>query len=111
MDTTEKDISGLGDAMGLVVEYVKQETLAPLKGIGRFLAFGISAAIFFGIGSLLLLLALLRALQTQTGSTFTGHLSWAPYLLTLVVAVVIAACAGASIGRTKRLLLKRKQSS
>ena len=71
--------------------YAKQETIDPLKGLGRFLAFGVGGAISFGLGSILLLLAGLRALQTETGSTFTGNLSWAPYLITVAAAVLLAA--------------------
>jgi hypothetical protein len=34
---------------------------------------------------------LLRVLQTETGSTSTGSWSWAPYAITVVVALIIAA--------------------
>ena len=40
-------------------------------------------------GAVLLLLALLRALQTETGSSFTGHLSWLPYLIVAAVAIAV----------------------
>ena len=40
-----------------------------------------------GLGVVLLLLALLRLLQTETGTTFAGNLSWIPYLIVTVVAV------------------------
>jgi hypothetical protein len=40
-------------------------------------------------GAVLLLLAGLRALQGETGTSFTGHLSWVPYLITAVAAVVV----------------------
>ena len=52
-------------------------------------AFGVSGSIALSVGVLLLLLALLRALQTETGSTFTGHLSWLPYLITAAAALVV----------------------
>ncbi len=78
------------DLWELVKAYAKQETLGPLKGIGRSLAFGIAGSVVLSVGLVLLALALLRALQTETGTTFTGSWSWAPYLLTLAgVAVVI----------------------
>ena len=35
------------------------------------------------VGAVLLLLAGLRALQTETGTSFTGNLSWLPYLFTV----------------------------
>ena len=74
----------------LVKAYVKQETVGPLRGIGRTIAFGVVGSLAVALGLVLLALALLRVLQTETGSTFTGNWSWAPYLLTLVgVAVAI----------------------
>lgn len=71
--------------------YAKQETIDPLKGIGRFLGFGIGGSILLGLGSVLLMLAGLRALQTQTDTTFTGNLSWAPYLIVVAAGVLIIA--------------------
>jgi hypothetical protein len=70
---------------GMATSYAKQETIDPLKGLGRFLGYGIGGAIALGIGVVLLLLSGLRALQTETGSTFTGSLTWAPYLIAVVV--------------------------
>jgi hypothetical protein len=78
-----------GDFVQLVVDYAKQETLGPLKGLGRFVAVGMAGSIALATGSVLLLLAGLRALQTETGSTFTGNLSWLPYTITAASAVVI----------------------
>ena len=69
----------------MATTYAKQETIDPLKGLGRFLGFGISGAIVLGVGVVLLLLSGLRAMQTQTESTFSGNLSWAPYLIAVAV--------------------------
>jgi hypothetical protein len=65
----------------LVVTYVKQQTLVPLQQLGRYIGFGVG-------GSLLLGLAGLRALQTQTGDTFTGNWSWVPYFIMIVVLAI-----------------------
>ena len=70
----------------LVVRYIKQETLEPIKGLGRFVAFGLAGAVALGIGMVILVLAGLRALETETGGALDGNWSWAPYLITLVVA-------------------------
>jgi hypothetical protein len=80
-----------GDVVQLVLDYARQETLGPLKGLARFVAFGVAGAIGLSAGAMLLLLALLRALQTETGSTFRGDWSWAPYLLTAAAATVVLA--------------------
>jgi NO-binding membrane sensor protein with MHYT domain len=69
----------------LTTAYAKQETIDPLKGLGRFIGYGIGGAILLGLGVGLLLLSGLRALQTETGSMFTGNLSWFPYLIAVVV--------------------------
>ena len=75
--------------MDLVVAYTKQETLGPLRGLGRFVAFGVTGSIALAVGGFILLLALLRALQTETGSTFQGNLSWLPYLITATAALAV----------------------
>jgi hypothetical protein len=86
----------------LTKDYAKQETIDPLKGVGRYLTFGVPGVVLIGFGTVLLMLSALRALQTQTGSTFQGSLSWLPYIIVLVVAVGFVALAVARITKTKR---------
>jgi hypothetical protein len=74
----------------LSVAYARQETIDPLKGLGRFLGFGVGGSVLFGVGSILLLLAELRLLQTETGSSFTGSLSWIPYMLVCLSAALLS---------------------
>jgi hypothetical protein len=85
----------------LTKDYAKQETIDPLKGVGRYLTFGVPGAVLIGFGVVLLMLSALRALQTQTGSTFHGSLSWLPYIIVLVVAAGLAALAVTRITKTK----------
>ena len=87
----------------LTKSYARQETVDPLKGVGRYLAFGVAGALALGIGVILLMLAGLRALQTEdiTGSTFTGNWSWLPYLIVLVVATALIALAISRIKQKK----------
>jgi len=91
------------DATNLVIDYVKQETVEPVRSLGRFVAYGLAGSIFLSIGLVLLLLSLLRALQEETGA-FNGNLSWLPYLIVVLVALAIAALAGyrISAGPAKR---------
>jgi hypothetical protein len=84
----------------MVIAYAKQETLGPLRGLARFVGFGVSGSIALSIGLLLLLLALLRALQTETGSTFQGNLSWLPYLITAAAALVVLGLSAWRITKT-----------
>jgi hypothetical protein len=70
----------------LSTAYAKQETVDPLKGLGQFFQFGVSGVLLLAIGAVLLLIGLLRFLQTETSTALTGNLSWVPYLIVLVVA-------------------------
>ena len=82
------------ELFALLRNYAKQETLDPLKTAARYLALGIAGAIFMSLGVLFLLMAGLRALQTETGSTFTGSWTWAPYAIVIVGAFVAIGAAG-----------------
>lgn len=77
------------DAFQLTVDYVKQETIEPLRGLGRFLGFGIIGSLALAFGILLLLLGVLRLLQTETGTALTGHWSWVPYAVVILLGVVV----------------------
>lgn len=86
----------------LTKDYARQETVEPLKGVGRYVAYGLGGALLGGFGVAMLLLALLRALQTETGSTFTGNLSWAPYLIVLAVGALLIALAVSRIQKNRK---------
>jgi hypothetical protein len=75
----------------LTINYAKQETIDPLKQTGRFVAYGVGGSFVLGLGLAMIGLALLRVLQTHTGSKLQGHWSWAPYLIMTVVLGGIAA--------------------
>jgi hypothetical protein len=84
---------------GLTKDYARQETVEPLKGVGRYLGYGATGALLLGIGVILLMLAGLRALQTETGDALDGNLSWVPYLIVLVVASALVAWAVSRISK------------
>lgn len=94
---SESGIRGVGkssgDAVQLTVDYVKQETLGPLKGLGRFLAWGLAGSFAMAIGLLLLLIGILRLLQDETGSSLTGDWSWVPYFVVSVVGLAVVGVA------------------
>ena len=77
-------------AFELAVAYIRQETVEPVRGLGRFMVFGIAGSLAIALGSVFLLVAVLRLLQTETGA-FHGNLSWIPYLIVIVLAAGIIA--------------------
>ncbi len=86
----------------LIVAYAKQETLEPLRDLGRFLGYGIGGAVAIGLGVSLLLLGGLRLLQTETGDAFAGNWSWVPYLSVLAASGVVIALALAARARSTK---------
>ncbi|MFM7490065.1 MAG: phage holin family protein [Actinomycetota bacterium] len=96
--------ASIGDVVDLVRDYAKQETLGPLKGAGRWLALGAAGAVFIGLGSVFVLIGVLRLLQTET-SAFDGGWSWVPYLIVLVAAAIVAAIA---LSRVKKATLGKE---
>ncbi len=83
----QEDVQGL---FRLVVAYFKQETVTPLKSLGRYVGLGLAGSLLFGLGIIFLAVGALRALQVETG-TFDGGWSWAPYVIVVVALAVIAA--------------------
>lgn len=86
----------------MVVAYARQETVDPMKRLGRFIGLGVPGAVLTGTGLVLLALAGLRALQTETDDTFAGDWSWAPYGILLVASGFVALLSARAIGRHKR---------
>lgn len=83
----QRDLEEIRD---LAVRYVKEETIQPLKDMGRFALYGALGSIFVGFGAMFLLLAALRFLQEQF-PVMNGTLSWLPYLIVAVLALLIIA--------------------
>jgi hypothetical protein len=80
-------VGAVKDAARLTVDYVKQETVDPLRSLGRQLAFGLAAAIAIGHGLVLLLLGALRGVQTlfgandATGRPMSEQNTYIPYFI------------------------------
>ena len=77
------------DAFQLTVDYLKQETIEPLRGLGRFLYMGIAGSFFLAFGILLVLIGVLRLLQTETGTALKGDWSWVPYAVVIVLGLMV----------------------
>jgi hypothetical protein len=74
----------------IAIRYVKEETIQPLKDLGRFLIWGVLGSVFVGFGAVLLLIGSLRYLQWQF-PVLDGSLSWLPYVIVAVLAVIVIA--------------------
>ncbi len=92
----------VADLWQLVRNYAKQETVDPLKSIGRFLLWGGLGALSLAIGLGLSILAVVRALQEESGSRLSGSLDWVPFLGALLLAIVAAALAARAITKPNR---------
>ena len=84
----------LQELKDLLVAYAKQETVDPVKALGRYLGYGLAGSLCMALAGIFLPLALLRALQAETGTALTGNWSWVPYGITLVVVAVVVAFIG-----------------
>jgi hypothetical protein len=90
------------ELVDLVIAYAKQETLEPLKGLGKNAALGLGGAVFLGIGGVFCSLGALRAMQTQTDFFEDHNLSWLPYFITVAILVVLSAIGWVGLGPGKK---------
>ena len=81
----------VNDLWLLIKNYAKQEMVDPLLKLKRFFAFGVGGAILLCLGLGFGTLAIIRALQTETGDHLTGSWNWVPYLVGLLFAGASAA--------------------
>ena len=79
----------LAELRDVVGAYFRQEAVDPLKRLATWLGFGLAGGIFLCTGLVLLALAGLRALQTETGDHLAGSLSWSPYAIVLAGVLVV----------------------
>jgi hypothetical protein len=88
----------IGEIVDLVKAYAKQETVDPLRNVGRYLGFGVAGGFLLALGFILLLIGLLRLLQTET-DVFDGNWSFVPYVIVVVVGAIIAALFASRISK------------
>ncbi len=78
----------------LLKDYVRQETLGPLKGAGRWIGLGVIGSILIGGGTAFLALGALRLIQSEWPSTFQGRwMGLVPYGSALMFCLFVAAMA------------------
>lgn len=84
---TRQSPSSFSEVVDLVRVYVRQQTVAPLRGVGRWVAFGLFGGTLLVIGLVFLALGLLRGLQTV--EVLDGGWSFVPYFAVLVAGIVV----------------------
>lgn len=84
------------DLKELVVGYVKQETLDPIKASGRHIGFGVGGAVVTSIGVAFLAIGTLRLLQTETTWLDGPWSRLAAYAIVIVVLGIGAAASFAA---------------
>lgn len=94
----------------LLVRYAKQETVDPLKSIGRYLVWGLAGSVLLAAGLVLLALAGLRALQQEIAPHLSGNWSWAPYLVVVAVAAILVALLARAIFADKRRVSRERMA-
>lgn len=88
------------ESIQIVKDYVRQETLGPLRGAGRWIGFGLGGAISIAVGTAFLVLGVLRMFQTEMAGTFAGRwMSLLPYAIGLVFCLLVIALSFARISR------------
>ncbi len=99
-------VDGAKELQQMLVAYVKQETVEPLKTLGGYLAWGIAGAIFIFLGVMFLALGTLRFFQSEF-TTFEGG-GWqsaGPYGIALGILVVLIALVLLAFQRAKKAIL------
>ena len=90
----------LNDVVDMVKTYARQETLGPLRGAGRWIAFGLAGSLLLGTAASLLVLGVLRLVQTEFGPTFSGRwMSLLPYVIALVICIAVIGLAASRIAK------------
>jgi hypothetical protein len=85
------DDTSIPELIAFVRQYAKQETIDPLRGVGRWIAYGAAGAFCLGLGLVIVLIGVLRLVEEEWDRASSGSLSWLAYLITLIVAVALLA--------------------
>lgn len=97
-ETKTKEKVKVSELYDLVVKYARQEAINPIRGAGRWLGFGLLAAVLLSIGVVIGSLGILRLVQT-TPLGSSNSWSWLCYLITVIICTAIAILATSRIKR------------
>ena len=103
--TAKPDEPGeVGEIIDLVKIYVRQETLGPLKGLGRKIGIGVAGSVLIGLGLFFLALGLLRLVQDKIPRLARGSLSWVSYLIVVAFCGLVTVVALSRIKKIEKEL-------
>lgn len=97
---------GAQEIQQLIVAYAKQETITPLRSLGRYLGYGMAGALLVFLGAFFTGLGVLRL--AQSFEVFAGN-SWAstvPYLLSIIVLVGLVALIYVALRRARSTIAR-----
>jgi hypothetical protein len=97
---TRRDEASVGEVIDYVKTYAKQETIGPLTGAGRWIGMGAAGAACLGLGLSLLLLGLLRLLQSESFGWSDPSWTWMNYVVVLLACLVLIALSVWRINKT-----------
>ena len=102
--TLAEEAEGIKD---VALRYVREETVDPVKALGRYTAFGCAGSFLVGLGGLLVAVGLLRLLQ----NLFHGTTSWIPYFAVTAIGLAVLALTVRAIqgGPSRRRTPRAKQ--
>ncbi len=91
----------------MLVDYAKQETVEPLKSLGKYLGLGIAGAVSLFLGFFFLVLGVLRLVQEEGPDGATGG-SWGsllPYGAAIVTLLVLLGLLAVLLNRAKNRVM------
>ncbi len=80
----------VAETVNMLRAYVVQETVGPLRGLGRYVLLGLIGAVGVSIAVVLASLAAMRVLQAET-NLFNANWSFVPYLAGIAILVLAIA--------------------
>ncbi|MEM8923772.1 MAG: phage holin family protein [Actinomycetota bacterium] len=95
-------LEGAQEIQQMVVSYAKQETVEPLKHLGRYLGFGVAGSVMVFMGTFFWALAVLRLMQSFEVFSGSSWGSMAPYLLAILTLALILILIYSAMSRARR---------
>jgi len=104
-EVKDKARNPTGDAkelVDMVIAYAKQETLEPLKGLGKKAALGLGGALLLSVGGVFVSIGALRAMQTETPWFEEHNVTYLPYIATVVLLLLLSLIGWKGLGPGKK---------